>query len=271
MAAEYLSDPKLDQFTAQLLKRYFRQLSEYNIVVKAKLKSKINEEGEYTVSQNAKVKLVKIPDLYREEMDAHYLLVVDAFFWYDKSLIKIREATFSFALDHIAIEHTDTGEIKVRKRQPDIVEFSSNVSRFGFYDNRMKSVFDKINEAAGQASKVVLPGAGLPEAENSTEEGEEDAQPEADEGDEEPETLSLTPEEMTQIRRRGAQPAESEEAPPAQEEEDTGGQEALPAEDEESEEPPPVAPASPAQLRAPNLKAATPPARTGYRVTPPEV
>lgn len=137
-----LSNPKWNEF---------KPLRECDIKIYTCLAVKTDKEGDPMPMTGDPVTLKKLSDLHRTFIDGHYVLVACAHFWRQGNKDK-RNAYIHKALSQIVAEPTEKG-LKLSKRKPDVVEYTTTLVRFGAYSPVLVDVFTVLQSAAKQFSE----------------------------------------------------------------------------------------------------------------------
>ena len=157
MPIEYEDNAELDKLIKAMMSKYHGRLVDHKVKIKGRLKIKTDKNGDFVKAQKLRSKLVRVNDLYKTKDGPDFYIIVDGAFW-NNGEPKIREQIICFALDHLDPEITGNGELKLKKREPDIVEFSSNVRRFGAYTDELALVVEATLAITGDVHKY-LPAA----------------------------------------------------------------------------------------------------------------
>jgi hypothetical protein len=137
MANDYREDPEIAQFVQDIIKNpayeLMRPLVKFNVRVLVAVCERCNKEGETQTAKTDQVKLTRLggaEKLFIED-GAHYILTVDWGAWQNSSP-KRRGALVLNALSTIDVEGDETeGDIKLKKRKPNIVTFRQTATAFG--------------------------------------------------------------------------------------------------------------------------------------------
>lgn len=116
----------------------FESFRTFRVKVSSCLKVKQDEDGEYVRSPGGPTQLKKVSGHYTAFMSEHYVLVYDAYHWHN--FVQSREANIHKALMHVKISQSQSGEMKLGTRPPDVQEFTATLRRYGAYNDELRTL-----------------------------------------------------------------------------------------------------------------------------------
>jgi exosome complex RNA-binding protein Rrp4 len=108
----------------------FAPLREHEILVATCVKINLDKHNEPKPVKGAVASLVKLSDMLKLFTSKQYVIAVDGYFWAHAEMAQ-KKAALHKALMQIHVEQSAEGDLKLKKRKPDIQEFSATVARFG--------------------------------------------------------------------------------------------------------------------------------------------
>lgn len=175
---EYVEDAGLNQAVTAIVTNVsfaeFAAIRDAKLKIIPLLKVVTNKEGEHTPCKGIPAQVKKVSDLQRAAgIDADYLLVVDYYAWNHPKGINPQvtlDAMLHHALKHIKIEVKE-GKPKFSNNDPDVELYVDTVSRFGAFQEEIRTVSDMVRALPPPSAEVE--GEPEPQAES----GEESAKP----------------------------------------------------------------------------------------------
>jgi hypothetical protein len=139
MPTEYEQSSELEQLVNDVLSESdFTALVTHGVSITSCLKIKMNSDNEYVASKGDPAQLKKVGAPFNAFIDKHYIVVFDAYAW--QNFPAKREAAIHKALMRISIKLTDSGEVKLGSRSPDVQEFTATVRRYGNYNPELEAL-----------------------------------------------------------------------------------------------------------------------------------
>lgn len=114
----------------------FNPIREQDITVFSLMAIRTNTEGEEEEPKGKPITCRKIPTVFAELTEGHYLIVADNYFW-NHTDDNQKKAALHHALMQINVEKNKKGEIKLGTRKPEVQEFRSTIARFGAYNDTL--------------------------------------------------------------------------------------------------------------------------------------
>lgn len=113
------------------------------------MKVRTNNEGEHEQNPGPPARIQKVSDLWKLFTDAHYLLIVDYYFFNHAGCV---EAVLFNALCGVEVKVTD-GSIKLATKEPEIKLFAATIQKYGAFDEILLGLREWMNEAKTKAAK----------------------------------------------------------------------------------------------------------------------
>lgn len=184
---EYVQDAALDSLVKKIISGNdpaLNAIRDQELKIVAVMKVRTNADGEHEQNSGPPAKIMKVNDLWKLFTDAHYLLVVDYYFFNHASCV---EAMLFNALCEIDVKTKD-GEVKLATKKPEIQVFAATLQKYGAFDETLLGMKEWMNEAKSKAAKSFA---------DSIASGNIDSeqQQEADDSDERPRVQSGVPDE----------------------------------------------------------------------------
>lgn len=153
---EYDTDSNLDQELAAVLENEsyneFQPLRENNVEIKACFVRNLNGDGELQPPKGQIVNLKKVPAYFKPFCEnLSYLIVVDEY-GFREATAEAKRALLHKALMGIEVAISASGEVKLKGRKPDVIEYGATVSRFGVYDGVLESFQSILSRGATQGA-----------------------------------------------------------------------------------------------------------------------
>ncbi|MGV0949156.1 MAG: putative metallopeptidase [Azonexus sp.] len=184
---EYVTDANLDKVVKDIIEKSthpaLKQLREQELTITPIMKVRTNKDGEHEPNPGPPAKIQKVSDLWRLFTEAHYLLIVDHYFFNHCNCV---EAGIFNALCEVEVTAKE-GAIKLAVKKPDLNLFVATLQVYGAYDDQLLGLREWMNTAKTKAAKSFaekvstgkLGPEGEPEGEpkgepNSTENADED-------------------------------------------------------------------------------------------------
>jgi hypothetical protein len=167
MPTDYEESPEvLEQITAIVAENNveFQAIRNHHVRFLGCFKEKTNTDGE-TVSAGPPVDVKKIGPLHAVFITSHFIIVVDKSRWQVSSEIQ-KKAMLHHALMTIEVNPGSDGELKFKSRDPDVVEFTTTVERYGAWSEpllQFREVFMRAGEHAAEQTAAVVTAAAAPE------------------------------------------------------------------------------------------------------------
>ena len=138
----------------------FGTVREFGVIIKSCLiiKTVGDDSEDFAPCRGDAAKLKKIGPPFSTFMDGHFILVFDAGVWENFHGTTRVECAIHKALMRIQAEVSDSGDLKVRTRNPDFQEFSSTIRRYGPAMLRLDDQ-SSIANAARELARLISNGA----------------------------------------------------------------------------------------------------------------
>lgn len=150
---EYTTDSGLDSLVKEIIEGSkspaLKQLRDQELKITAIMKVRTNKEGEHEPNPGPPAKIQKVNDLWKLFTDAHYLLVVDYYFFNHANCVN---AVIFNALCEIDVKAKD-GEIKLATKKPEIQVFAATLQEYGAFDDILLGIREWMNTAKTKAAK----------------------------------------------------------------------------------------------------------------------
>jgi hypothetical protein len=139
MPTEYEPNQQLETLVAEVMNEPdFHSLVEHEVKVASCLKIKMNEDEEYVQSSGDAAQLKKVGPPFTAFIDQNFILVFDAYAW--NNFPQRRSAAIHKALMRVKLKITDSGDIKLGTRAPDVQEFTATLRRYGAYNDELTAL-----------------------------------------------------------------------------------------------------------------------------------
>lgn len=139
MPTEYEPNQQLEQLVSEVLSEPdFHSLVEHEVKVASCLKIKMNDDEEYVQSPGDAAQLKKVGPPFTAFIDQHFILVFDAYAW--NNFPQRRSAAIHKALMRVKLKISDSGDIKLGTRAPDVQEFTATLRRYGAYNDELTAL-----------------------------------------------------------------------------------------------------------------------------------
>lgn len=139
MPTDYEPNQQLEQLVIEVLNGSdFNALREHEVKIASCLKIKINDDEEYVQSPGDAAQLKKVGPPFTAFIDHHFILVFDAYSW--NNFPQRRSAAIHKALMRIKLKISDSGDIKLGTRVPDVQEFTATLRRYGAYNDELTAL-----------------------------------------------------------------------------------------------------------------------------------
>jgi hypothetical protein len=150
---EYVTDAGLDKLVKEIIEKSthsaLSQIRDQEINIIPVMKIRTNKEGEHEPNPGPPAKIQKVSDLWRLFTEAHYLLVVDYYFFNHANCV---EAGIFNALCEVEVTAKE-GAIKLATKKPDLSLFVATLQVYGAFDDQLLGLRDWMNEAKSKAAK----------------------------------------------------------------------------------------------------------------------
>lgn len=156
MPTEYFRDDTLDARVAGMvgnLHAYpeFNALAKANLVFLCAFVTKTGTDETPVATTGDPVRLGRVSAADHIFLNAHYKIIVDHTRW-DAMNETGQDALLHRALMHIEVDHTDAGALRLKRRRPDVSEFTATVSHFGAWTQGLLELRERL-DAARKAAK----------------------------------------------------------------------------------------------------------------------
>jgi hypothetical protein len=194
---EYYEDTELTKLVKSIIgdtkKPALNAIREQDLKIVPIVKSRTNKEDEHEQNPGPPAKIQKVNDLWRLFTDAHYLLIVDYYFFKHANCV---EAGIFNALCEVEVTVKD-GAVKLATKKPEIHVFTATLQEYGAFDETLLALREWMNTAKTKAAKSFVEKVSTGNLETSA------AEPPSTESDEPPRVHAGVPEEQTAPTRRG--------------------------------------------------------------------
>ena len=150
---EYVTDAGLDKLVKEIIEKSthaaLSPLRDQEINIIPVMKVRTNKEGEHEPNPGPPAKIQKVSDLWRLFTEAHYLLVVDYYFFNHANCV---EAGIFNALCEVEVTAKE-GAVKLATKKPDLSLFVATLQVYGAFDDQLLGLLDWMNEAKSKAAK----------------------------------------------------------------------------------------------------------------------
>jgi len=149
---EFVIDAGLDELVAKIIadpaNSALASIREQELKVTPIMKVRSNADGEHEPNPGPPAKIQKVNDMWRLFTDAHYLLVVDYYFFNHANCV---DAVIFDALCAVEVTAKE-GAVKLAVKKPDINVFAATLQKFGAFDDLLLGMRDWMNEAKTKAA-----------------------------------------------------------------------------------------------------------------------
>jgi hypothetical protein len=137
MPTEYEQNQELDTLVQTVLEYpEFHALVENEVSITSCLKIKMDADQEYVASKGDAAQLKKVGAPFVAFIDKKFIIVFDV--WHN--FPAKRESAIHKALMRIHVKLSDSGEVKLSSRAPDVQEFTATVRRYGQYNEELQAL-----------------------------------------------------------------------------------------------------------------------------------
>lgn len=152
---EFVEDKDLSAMVEDMIKTNtspaLNAIRDQALKVAPVMKVKTNNDGEHVQNSGPPAKIIKVNDMWKLFTDAHYILVVDYYFFNHASAI-CRDAGIFNALCEIDVQ-VNEGEVKLATKKPDLMVFAATLQVFGAYDDLLLGLREWMNAAKTKAAE----------------------------------------------------------------------------------------------------------------------
>lgn len=139
MPTEYEQNQELDNLVQSVLEYpEFHALVDNEVSITSCLKIKMDADQEYVASKGDAAQLKKVGAPFVAFIDKKFIIVFDAYAWHN--FPGKRESAIHKALMRIHVKLSDSGEVKLSSRVPDVQEFTATVRRYGQYNDELQAL-----------------------------------------------------------------------------------------------------------------------------------
>lgn len=175
---EYTIDSGLDKFVKDIIEKSthaaLSQIRDQELKIIPVMKVRTNKDGDHEPNPGPPAKIQKVSDLWKLFTEAHYILVVDYYFFNHANCV---EAGIFNALCEVEVKAKD-GEIKLATKKPDLSLFVATLQVYGAFDDQLLGLREWMNEAKTKAAKSfaakVSTGKLEPDGQQTSTESDED-------------------------------------------------------------------------------------------------
>lgn len=113
------------------------------------MKSKVNNDGEHEANSGPPAKIIKVNDMWKLFTEAHYILVVDYYFF---NHFNNRDAGIFNALCEVDVKAKD-GEVTLATKKPEIQLFAATIQKYGAFDEVLLELREWMDTAKTKAAQ----------------------------------------------------------------------------------------------------------------------
>lgn len=150
---EYTQDKDLTALVKEIIddeaNAALAQVRQQELKIEAVLKVRTNTDKEHEPNPGPPAKVQKVNDLWKLFTDAHYVLVVDYFFFTNAKNV---EAMIFNALCEIDVKSVQ-GQIKLATKKPEIQVFAATLKRYGAFDEILQEMKEWMDGAKTRAAQ----------------------------------------------------------------------------------------------------------------------
>lgn len=155
MPTEYVVDQEIaDAVTAMLGELHYTEFNlirEHEVKIEVRSCVRVDKNGENAKPKAEPVQVKRVSDADKTVVNTDYIIIVDNSAWVEANEIR-REAIIHRALMKIDIECGE-GDIKLKTRKPNVVEFTETIARFGAYHETLLNMREAMTLASKQVAK----------------------------------------------------------------------------------------------------------------------